>query len=63
MASPPADWQAPAQVPLLADLLRVAIQARRTAHAGERDRLHADLDALHDAFREQRRRRAARPAT
>jgi two-component system, NtrC family, sensor kinase len=51
---PPQDWQAPANMPLLADLLRLALMNQRTSHSDERVRLHAEVDALHDAVQRQK---------
>jgi two-component system, NtrC family, sensor kinase len=51
---PPNEWDSPASVDLLADVLRLALENRRQAPCAERDRLHAEVDALHGAVHGQR---------
>jgi signal transduction histidine kinase len=46
---PPRDWQAPAETPLLADLLRLAGANRTRTGREESERLHVSFDALRDA--------------
>ena len=47
-------WTAPAGVPLLSDLLTLAVENRRLQSASAMQRLEEDLDVLHDALREAR---------
>ena len=47
----PADWQAPARMALLPDLLRLAVDNSRLSAIPVQERLHADLDALQEATR------------
>jgi signal transduction histidine kinase len=51
---PPADWQPPSSVPLLAELLRLALENRQLTCFVERDRLHDEVDALHNSVQRQR---------
>jgi two-component system, NtrC family, sensor kinase len=51
---PPQDWQAPAGLPLLPDLLRLALINQKTSGAEERSRLHAQVDALHNTVQKQK---------
>jgi signal transduction histidine kinase len=51
--SPPRDWKAPASMPLLPELLRLAAENRRLAAAEERASWQAAMDALHDACQRQ----------
>ncbi|HYV40131.1 MAG TPA: ATP-binding protein [Gemmataceae bacterium] len=51
---PPAGWQAPANIALLPDLLRLAIKNRRMVQFAECQRLHAEVDALHGVVERQR---------
>jgi two-component system NtrC family sensor kinase len=54
---PPKDWRSPSPSPggasLLPDVLRLAADNRKLIGAPIQDRLHADLDALHEATRKQ----------
>ncbi len=49
----PRSWQSPASVLLLPDLLRLALDNRRLSGSAVQQRLHADLDALHESVRRQ----------
>ncbi len=52
--TPPADWKAPATMPLLADLLRLAAENGRMGRAAECERLHLEIDALENAVKQRR---------
>lgn len=49
----PSDWESPAALPLLGDLLRLASENRALQGVPARKRVHAELDALHEATRRQ----------
>lgn len=51
---PTPEWQSPDQQPLLRELLRLALELRRSRVDPSFDRLEADVDHLHRALREQR---------
>jgi two-component system NtrC family sensor kinase len=51
--APPRDWKAPHRVPLLADLLRLAVENRKLTGESAQERLHVELDALHEVTRRQ----------
>jgi signal transduction histidine kinase len=53
-------WQSPAAVPLLPDLLRLALDNRRQTGSAVQQRLHAQLDALHESVRRQHAAEEAR---
>src|SRR5262249_28402967 len=55
-----ADFENPYEVRLLPDLLRLAAENRAQCPATALERLEGDVDALHQAFREQRAGEARR---
>lgn len=56
----PASWEAPARMPLLPELLRLAVEKRRLEKTALVEQLEQDLDALHRAVAEQQRGEAER---
>jgi signal transduction histidine kinase len=52
-ALPPREWQSPGAVCLLPHILRLSLESRGLGSMGANHRLHAELDALHEAIRVQ----------
>jgi two-component system NtrC family sensor kinase len=52
-SSPPVSWSSPWSVALLPDLVRLALENRRSANLATQQRLHAEVDALHNAVARQ----------
>lgn len=59
-AAVPASWSSPLDVPLLPDLLRLALENRRLQGKAGKDPLHVNVDALHDALARQKTTEATR---
>lgn len=53
LPAPRGPWTSPADCPLLADLLQLALENRRQNDAGWIERLHKDLDCLQHALAQQ----------